>query len=97
MKILVNTNIINNTSIRSSESITSIDESIKRIENILNEMGNAWQGNDYNQFITKMNDFIADLKKISASVKSYNNFALGYSGAVNKLDEFYKGKEIVLK
>ncbi len=80
-----------------SACVNNINSELSNITNIINDIGNAWQGKDYDNFQLKMQDFINDLQEFQKVLTSYNFYLEGYVSASNELDNIYGNKKITLK
>ena len=80
-----------------SACVDNINTELVNITNIINDIGNAWVGKDFDNFKLKMQDFIRDLDEIRKVLITYNFYLEGYVLASEELDSIYGNKKITLK
>ena len=77
--------------------IDDFDEKITAITNNIEDIRNAWVGEDANNYFEQMNFFISELQKLKEQIVSYNDYLKGYLQAVNELDSVFGSKSIDIK
>lgn len=97
MKIVVSTSTLNNEVTNQNNNIELYYAFVNALEICVEEIGNIWQGTDYDQFASKMTNFNQELKRFGESLESYSNFLNNYSKAVTDVDENYGEKIINLE
>ena len=97
MYVLVNKSMIDRQTSNINGYIRDYRTGINNLKQTVREIGNIWSGSDYEQFVNKMDDFIADLTRLADSLDSYVEFVNQYIKAVSVLDSEYGQKRIALK
>ena len=97
MYVKANTGMINTQQKNISNYINDFNSGISNVKNTINNISTIWRGNDYNNFNTKMSEFIGDLTKFKNTLDQYSEFLNGYSSATDKLDDYYGDKKINIK
>lgn len=70
---------------------------IGKIEEIVENIGSAWKGNDYNNFYNKMTEVIINLNSLKKYIESCNNFVEKYADITKRVDEKYENRKIDIK
>ena len=73
------------------------ENKVNSLENIVSDIKNIWNGNDYNYFVQQMDSFFKELRQVKNSINTYTEFLRGYSDAVNELENYYSAKKINIK
>jgi len=72
-------------------------KSLASLKNHIQDLGNNWQGSDYDYFIKTITPFLDDLTTLEKSLISYHDFLGGYLEAHQKLMDLYTEEKIDLK
>ncbi len=68
----------------------------RKINNIINDMSDAWKGNDYDVCRNTVNDkLLPNLKTASKAIDNMGNYLSKVPNAYNSVDNVYKSKKIV--
>jgi len=74
--------------------IEEYNDGVTSVKNTVNDIGNIWKGKDYDQFVSRMDDFTQELTEFERSLESFNKFVSDYIEASTKLDNHYGNKKI---
>ena len=85
------------------KGIAHMDESVENfylgtnyVKETVENIKSIWQGEDYNNFQKKMNEFTDELKKVADLMTNYKEYIMSYNNVSLKLEENYKNKKIKL-
>lgn len=97
MYVLINKDIIKKNTNYIGDEISNYNDGLNDIRNTIDDISNIWQGNDYNNFKSQMDEFIQSLQNIGESLENYKNYLEGYVNASDKLENYYNNEKISLK
>ncbi len=97
MYVFVDSNAINSKLQKVNSDMKTFHSGINAIKTTVDSIGTAWQGNDYKNFVEKMDDFQGDLLELEQSMETYQAFINGYLEAMDKLNSYYSNKNITIK
>lgn len=72
-------------------------KALSSLKNAILDIGNFWQGTDYDYFLKTITPFLDDLSELETSLQSYHEFLGGYIKAHQMLNDRYQSKTISLK
>ena len=67
----------------------SLSQSILDLKNTLSDIGNHWQGSDFDAFNLKMEDFVSELNKVCDFISELQTNLDDYIKDVDNLDDKY--------
>ena len=71
------------------------DDEVKKLLTIIENINNAWQGNEASAYITEMKEkYIIELEKIVEIIEEYGLYLEKIPEAYSILDEVFSSKEI---
>lgn len=88
MKIVIS-NAIKSDSTKIKNCINELSKNIKQLQNLVNDVPKAWQGQDATSFINKYKEALTKLKKYESSFNDYYLFLSKVHVIFNALDEAY--------
>ena len=97
MIVFENASTIKNEANKCVEYVNDFKDNRKKIEELIEEIGHIWKEKEYENFCTKMNEFVDELKQFESQIDSYNNFANGYVLTEQILDTQYQNKKIIIE
>ena len=77
-----------------NEYLKDYSNTIKNVEEILENIKNAWKGKDADNFSQKMTEFIVGMNSLKNHIADCNTYLSKYSGVMESLDNAAKLKNI---
>lgn len=86
---------IKDSSKKIKECAETIDKILSELERGTTDLGNAWEGEDYQAFQKKIHqDYHDNINAFSKCLKEYADYLYNSSTAYQKLEDIFKDKEI---
>ncbi len=95
-RIKINKSEIRTIGLKFSEIANDIKAEQANINAIINDMSDAWQGNDYDTCRSIVDDkLLPNFKTVAKAIDNMGNYLSKVPNAYNSVDNVYKSKKIV--
>lgn len=94
MNIEVDSSGVDNVYNLLSDKTDDFSQEIKKLSNIVNNVGSAWQGDDATKYTEAMKTYIEALNAVAEMMGQCNKYLCKVPGFYETLDEAYANKKI---
>ena len=94
MIVQVNAQNLKNEVNKCTDNLNDFRTNRQNIEKTVSEIAHIWKEEEYENFKSKLDIFLDELKEFEDQIDSYNNFVKGYVAIEEALDSDYGSKKI---